>query len=148
MPAKQRISVYIDAAMMDRLEALAKKQRQPKSTIGEAAILSFLTADDADRWEAATGRRLDRLVRQVERLERDQSFAVETLALFVRAWLTATPVLPDAQQAAAQAKGRERYESFLGALGRRMARGQRLADEVTRDIDPDDATGEGVAVDD
>lgn len=139
MPVKQRISVYLDAAMMDRLEALAKKQRQPKSTIGEAAILSFLTADDADRWEAAMARRLDRLVRQVERLERDQSFTVETLALFVRAWLTATPVLPDSQQLAAQAKGRERYESFLDALGRRMARGQKLADEVTRDIGADTA---------
>ena len=135
MPVKQRVSVYLDAAMMQRLEALAKKQRQPKSAVGEAAILSFLTADDADRWEAAMSRRMDRLVRQVERLERDQSFAVETLALFVRAWLTATPALPDTQQAAAQAKGRERYESFLDALGRRMARGQRLADEVTRDID-------------
>lgn len=135
MPVKQRVSVYLDAAMMHRLEALAKKQRQPKSAVGEAAILSFLTADDADRWEAAMSRRMDRLVRQVERLERDQSFAVETLALFVRAWLTATPALPDAQQAAAQAKGRERYESFLDALGRRMARGQRLADEVTRDLE-------------
>ncbi len=135
MPVKQRVSVYLDAAMMDRLEALAKKHRQPKSAVGEAAILSFLTADDADRWEAAMSRRMDRLVRQVERLERDQSFAVETLALFVRAWLTATPALPDAQQAAAQAKGRERYESFLDALGRRMGRGQRLADEVARDID-------------
>ncbi len=135
MPVKQRVSVYLDAAMMQRLEALAKKQRQPKSAVGEAAILSFLTADDADRWEAAMSRRMDRLVRQVERLERDQSFAVETLALFVRAWLTATPALPDAQQAAAQAKGRERYESFLDALGRRMARGQRLADEVTHDLE-------------
>lgn len=135
MPVKQRVSVYLDAAMMQRLEALAKKQRQPKSAVGEAAILSFLTADDADRWEAAMSRRMDRLVRQVERLERDQSFAVETLALFVRAWLTATPALPDAQQATAQAKGRERYESFLDALGRRMARGQRLADEVTRDLE-------------
>lgn len=135
MPVKPRISVYLDGAMMDRLEALAKKQRQPKSAIGEAAILSFLTADDSDRWEAAMSRRIDRLVRQVERVERDQSFAVETLALFIRAWLTATPVLPDAQQAAAQAKGRERYESFLDALGRRMAQGKRLPHEVTRDLD-------------
>lgn len=140
MAVKQRVSVYVEPAMMDRLEALAKKQRQPKSAVAEAAILSFLTADDSDRWEAAMARRIDRLVRQVERLERDQSFAVETLALFVRAWLTATPVLPDAQQAAAQAKGRERYESFLDALGRRMARGQRLSDEISRDLGADENT--------
>lgn len=142
MAVKQRVSVYVEPAMMDRLEALAKKQRQPKSAVAEAAILSFLTADDSDRWEAAMARRIDRLVRQVERLERDQSFAVETLALFVRAWLIATPALPDAQQAAAQAKGRERYESFLDALGRRMSRGQRLSDEVTHDVGSDESTSE------
>ncbi len=57
------------------------------------------------------------------------------LALFVRFWLTSTPALPDTAQAAAQAKGRERYDGFVEALGRRLARGKTLADEITTDID-------------
>ena len=44
----------------------------------------------------------------------------------MRFWLTSTPPLPDTAQAAAQAKGRERYEGFVEALGRRLARGQTL----------------------
>jgi hypothetical protein len=40
----------------------------------------------------------------------------------------------DTAQAAAQTKGRERYDGFLEALGRRLARGRTLADEVVRDI--------------
>lgn len=134
MPVKQRLSVYLDAAMMARLEALAGKERAPKSAIAEAAVLSFLTADDADRWEAAVARRLDRLGRSVDRLERDVEISVEALALFVRAWLTATPPLPDSAQPAAQAKGRERYESFIEALGRRLAKGQSLARELSEEI--------------
>jgi hypothetical protein len=40
----------------------------------------------------------------------------------------------DTAQAAAQAKGRERYEGFVEALGRRLARGRTLADELVTDI--------------
>ncbi len=98
--------------------------------------MSFLTADDADRWEAAMTRRSDRLTRSVDRIERDLEFSVEALALYIRAWLTATPPLPDNAQAAAQANGRERYESFIEALGRRLAKGQRLAREVSEEVAP------------
>jgi hypothetical protein len=55
--------------------------------------------------------------------------------VFIRFWLTSTPPLPDAALAAAQIKGRERYDGFVEALGRRLARGRKLADEVSRDVD-------------
>lgn len=139
MAVKQRLSVYLDADVMARLEKLASKERAAKSSIAEAAIISFLTADDADRWEAAVTRRLDRLTRSVDRVERDLGFSVEALALYIRAWLTATPPLPDGAQAAAQAKGRERYESFIQALGRRMVRGQRWAKEISEEIEPNES---------
>ena len=53
----------------------------------------------------------------------------------MRFWLTSVPPLPDSAQAAAQVKGRERYEGFVEALGRRLARGKSLADEILRDVD-------------
>ncbi|PWB88866.1 CopG family transcriptional regulator [Methylocystis sp. MitZ-2018] len=142
MAVKHRLSVYLDAEMMARLEKLATKERAAKSAIAEAAIVSFLTSDDADRWEATVTCRLDRLTRSVDRMERDLEFSVEALALYIRAWLTATPPLPDSAQATAQAKGRERYESFIEALGRRLAKGQRLSREVSEDLSmPDHEVG-------
>jgi hypothetical protein len=90
--------------------------------------------------EAALGRRLDRLTRQVERLERHVTISNEALALFVRFWLTVTPPLPDTAQPAAQAKGRERYEGFVEALGRRLAKGQSLAQEISQDVIPKGGT--------
>ena len=80
-----------------------------------------------------------RLTRHVERLERHITISNEALALFVRFWLTATPPLPDTAQPAAQTKGRERYEGFVEALGRRLARGQTLAQEISLDIEPGQA---------
>jgi hypothetical protein len=90
--------------------------------------------------EAALGRRLDRLTRQAERLERHVTISNEAVALFVRFWLTATPPLPDTAQPAAQAKGRERYEGFVEALGQRLAKGQSLSQEISQDIVPGDGT--------
>lgn len=133
MAAKDRLNLYFDPATSRALDELAARRKLSKSAIVEAAVSSFLSPDGADRREAALTRRLDRLSRQVERLERDQTITLEAVGLFVRAWLTATPPLADSAQAAAQAKGRERYESFVETLGRRIQQGRSLAKEVLED---------------
>jgi hypothetical protein len=131
---KERLSVYLDPQVMRSLIDYADRRGKSKSLIAEAAIASFLSPDAAERQEATLARRLDRLVRQTERLERDVGIAVETLALFVRFWLTATPALPEQAQAAARAKGSERYHAFIEALGRRIAKGPTLLREVSVDV--------------
>ena len=50
--------------------------------IVETALASFLSPDRSERMEAALGRRLDRLSRQVERLEHHVTISNEALALF------------------------------------------------------------------
>ena len=50
-------------------------------------------------------------------MERDVGIAVETLAVFIRFWLTTTPALPEPAAQAARAKAGERYEAFIAALG-------------------------------
>jgi hypothetical protein len=117
-----------------QLADYAHRKRVPQALIVETALLSHLSPDNSERMEAALGRRLDRLTRQLERLERHVTISNEAQALFVRFWLTSTPPLPDVAQPAAQAKGRERYEGFVEALGRRLAKGQTLAQEVSQDV--------------
>jgi hypothetical protein len=119
---------------MHALTEYAERRGKPKSLVAEAAIASFLSSDEAERQEAALARRLDRITRQMERLERDVGISVETVALFIRFWLMATPSLPEQTQAAARAKGQERYRSFVQALGRRLAKGPGVIQEVSMDI--------------
>jgi len=131
---KVRLNSYFDPDLFDRLEAMAISRCVPRTHIVEAALASFLTPDDADQREAAITRRLDRMTRAIERLERDQEIAGEALALFIRFWLTTTPPVPDNLREAAQAKGRERYKGFVETLGRRLAKGTTLAKEVSSDV--------------
>ena len=146
---RDRMNVYFPPAMLKEIADLADRKGLSRSAIVEAAVASFLSPDGADRREAAFTRRLDRLTRQVQRLERNVGISTETLALFVRFWLTITPPLPSDTQAAAQIKGRERYEGFIEALGRRLQKGQSLFQEIPDDVagrfqspDPDDAPNE------
>jgi hypothetical protein len=131
---KARMNVYFEPSLLQRVEDLAARKGLTKSTIIEAAVASFLSPDAEDRREAAFARRLDRLTRHVERLERDVMISAEALALFVRFWLTVTPPLPDSAQLAAKAKGTERYQGFVETLGRRVAKGQSVLREISIDI--------------
>ena len=131
---KTQISVYIDPDIMTMLADYAARREQSQSMIAEAAIASFLSPDDAERREAAIAKRLDQVDRRMTRLERDIGISVETLAIFVRFWLATTPALPEPAAQAARAKAGERYEAFITALGRRLAKGPKLRQEVSEDV--------------
>jgi predicted DNA-binding protein len=130
---RDRLNLSLPVEMIGRINDLASRKRVTRSAVVEAAVESFLSPDHADMQEAALTRRLDRLSRQVARLERDQRITTETLALFVRFWLTVTPPIPPEDHASAQAKGRERFEGFVETLGKRVQQGRGFADEVVGD---------------
>jgi hypothetical protein len=71
----------------------------------------------------------------MQRLERDLGVSIEAMAVFVLFWLASTPQVPDAAQAGARSKARERYAGFLEALGRRLAAGPKLRQEIGDDVD-------------
>lgn len=121
-------------ALSARLADYAVRKRLSQAVVVEAALTSFLSPDGMDRLEATLARRLDRQVRQLDRLETHIQIANEALAMFVRFWLTVTPPLPDTAETAAQTSGRERYKRFLETLGRRMETGQSLARELSLDV--------------
>jgi predicted DNA-binding protein len=123
--------VFLPPDLVRELDERSKRLKLHKSELVRQAIASFLSADASEQFEAALAKRLDRLNRGQERLERELQIASEALALFIRAWLSATPAAPDgAVRAAMEAKGRERYAGFIDALGRRVAGGRTLLQEV------------------
>ncbi|WP_354098380.1 CopG family transcriptional regulator [Bradyrhizobium sp. S3.2.12] len=131
---KIQLSIYLDPETFKTLEAFAQRRGQPKSLVADAAIAAFLSPDDSDRREAAIAKRLDRIARVLERLERNDGITLETIALFIRFWLTSTPALPEHSTPAARAKGVERYDRFVEALGRRLASGSTVLKEVSIDM--------------
>ena len=66
------------------------------------------------------------------RLERDVGISVETLAVFVRFWLTTTPPLPDTAQAAARAKAGSDTRASSQRSAADSREGRKLRKEVSR----------------
>ncbi len=135
--SQYRLNLFIQPEHAKRLEELAAKKGVSKSSIVAAALASWLSPDAGDQREAAIAKRLDRLSRQAERMERDQNIQIETLALFIRYFLTVSTPVPEAHQDAARAQGRARFEQFVEQLGRHLLRGRSLVRDVVEELHPD-----------
>ncbi|MEE3502902.1 conjugal transfer protein TraG [Acidiphilium acidophilum] len=145
---KSRLNCYFDPKVADQLTTFALRQGIHRSQLVEAAVMAFLSPDALDRREAAFVRRLDRLSRQMERIERDLTIAIEVQAQFVRFWLSASPPIPADQQDAAKARGSSRYQGFIETLGKRLQRGDSLVREISKEITPAFNRRDDAAVDD
>lgn len=132
-PARIKQTYRLDPVLVSLLDERARARRVTRTDVLEAALSAFLSPDYEERVEAALVRRLDRIGRQLDRLGWHLDLSNETVALFIRFWLTANPPLPDTAMKAAQASGRKRWENFVEALSRRMEAGPRLDIEVRRD---------------
>lgn len=132
--SRTRLNIFIEPAHAKRLDQLATHKGVSKSAVIAAALASFLSPDAGDQREAAMAKRLDRLSRQFDRLERDQNVLIETVALYVRYFLTVSLPVPEGQQDAVRAQGRMRYAQFIGQLGRHIQRGRSLVREVHEDL--------------
>ena len=131
---KPRLCVYLSDPVERRLTQAARRPGTSKSAITDAALAAFLSHELEDQRDGAIIRRLDRLTRQYDRLERNLGIATETLALYVRLFLTVTPPVPNADTDAARALGRERFEYFTTQLARRLAGGKNMVRDVLEEI--------------
>lgn len=131
--SQYRLNLFIQPEHAKRLDELAAKKGVSKSSIVAAALASWLSPDAGDQREAAIAKRLDRLSRQTERMERDQNIQIETLALFIRYFLTISTPVPEAHKDAARAQGKARFEQ----LGRHLLRGRSLVRDVVEELHPD-----------
>lgn len=134
MSTRARLNLFIEPNHARKLDDLAAHRGVSKSSLVAAALASFLSPDGGDQREAALTRRLDKLTRQFDKLDRDQAILIETVALYLRYYLTVSPPVPEAHQEAARAQGKIRYSQFLDQLARHLQRGRSLVREVHEEL--------------
>jgi hypothetical protein len=134
--SRGRLNVFLEREHAHRLAELAALKGLSKSAIVAAALASFLSPEEAHRRETAIARRLDKLHSQGERFERDQTILIETVALFIRLYLSVSTPIPEAHQEAARAQGKARFEQFITQLGRDLQRGSGFVKSLREEIRP------------
>ena len=74
---------------------------------------------------------MDRLSRHAERMERDQNIQIETLALFIRYFLTVSTPRSRSASGRSARPGQARFEQFVEQLAA-LLRGRSLVRDVVR----------------
>lgn len=132
--AKKRYALYISRPLASKFDLVAQQRHGSKSAMLEEALRLSLEPQRVPGAEEVLVRRLDELHKVVGTVNRDVAIVTETLALFVRYFLTITPPLPQSEQEPARLLGRERFQVFVAQVGRRLATDHRLVSEVLETI--------------
>jgi hypothetical protein len=128
--AGPRLTVYLTNPVADRLELAAVRKRTSKSALVNEALDRMLNAQRDETHEAGRARRLDRLAKQFASLERKQFVVLESLALFIRYYLTVTAPMAKPEQDASRLVGNQRFEAFVSQVGKRLAGGTSTMSEA------------------
>jgi hypothetical protein len=129
-----KIGAYLTDDVARRFKVELRRSRTTKSALVNEALARFLNPPAATEPDHEVDRTLSALVRRVGRLHREAIVTSETLALFVRYYLTVAPPLPEGERRAAEAVGRKRYEVFVREVGKRVASDTGLVTDVMRTI--------------
>ncbi len=134
---KSRHHFFIDDGLNDSLDKLTEKGDVTRSSIVEDALRAFLNREVASELDEKFKYRLDRHSLQLGRIERDVSFVMESLALFIHNDLAVTAQIAEDDQVSRDA-GRLRFEKFLEQVCRLIASNKGVrARMLARDTDED-----------
>lgn len=132
---RTRIHPYVRAEMAEILQTEAKRRNVSLGDVVEAAANSYFFPEDHEKREELVKKRLDRLQRQMAGLETNLLILSEALSVFVRAWLTHTPEIPEGDKAAAEAAGGMRYQKFRDYVARGVAGGKTMNEKILSQIE-------------
>src|SRR5262245_48189833 len=132
--SKKRYTVYLSHPLARKFDLVAQQRNGAKSALVEEALRASLEPRQHEGLEDALARRLNEVSKALATVKRDVAIATETLALFVRYFLTITPPLPESEQEPARLLGKERFHVFVAQIGRRLAGDHRLVSEVLASI--------------
>jgi hypothetical protein len=139
---RRRLYPYVLREIGDRLASYCAATDTTESAVVEAALRQYL---DKTSDASLLLRRMDRLGRAVERLQRDLDLQSEAFAAFVQLWFAHTPpVAPEARKAA-QAAAEERYEKFVNYVASQFSSGHRFLDDLARETLADEGDLAAVA---
>jgi hypothetical protein len=132
-----RLNLFIQPEHAKRLDELAAKKGVSKSSIVAAAL--GIVAVARCRRPARGGHRqaAGSPVAPGRAHGARPEHPIETLALFIRYYLTVSTPVPEAHQDAARAQGKARFEQFVEQLGRHLLRGRSLVRDVVEELHPD-----------
>ena len=133
---RQRIQPYLPSDLHKRFAAFCAASGTSESAVAQAALTQYL---DRTGDFPLLMRRMDRLGRAVERVQRDLDVVSEALAVWIQLWFAHTPSIPEEAKRAARSESAKRYQQFVDHVASKLAGGHRFVDDLAKETLADDS---------
>lgn len=120
--SKPRVRAYVDHDTYAKLQFATTRPHVSISDTVNNALKVYLSDDYNLEHNSAMIRRLDRMTRESERINQKLAIQSEVLAGFMLYMMRVTPQLPEAEKAAAIARGDKLFDDLVENLKARLAR--------------------------
>jgi hypothetical protein len=125
-----RLQPYVEASLAQRLAALCAARGVTETAVVQEALRQHLEGtSDA----MLLLRRLDRLGRELGRVQRDVEILSEAFGIWVKLWFAHTPSVAEDARRAARASAEARYAQYVQHVTEQYARGSRFVDDLPRE---------------
>lgn len=131
-----RIQPYLPTALRQRFTAYCAATGTTESAVVQAALKQYL---DGTSDQALIIRRMDRLGRAIERLERDLGLLSEAFAVWVQIWFAHAPTIPASGRDTARRESAGRFQQYVAHVATRLSAGKRFVDNFAKEKVADDA---------
>lgn len=127
---RRNIHPYLSDNIYDRFKSYCAATGSTESSVAEAALQQFL--DDSKDFTLVM-RRLDRLGRNIGRIERDLEIFSEAFSIFVQMWFAHTPKISESERDVSQRQAWDRYQQFVDYVASKLASGHRFINDMIQD---------------
>jgi hypothetical protein len=127
---KPRLVAYVRSDLQAKVAAAGKRPGCSQSQVVEAALDAFFSFAADDERDARIIERLDRLGRQLARMERDAQAHLELSGAFARFSFVLAPPVAAADIPSARERGQRRYDQLMSDVAERFAPGRTLLGEA------------------
>lgn len=119
--SKPRVRAYVDHATYAKLKFVTMRPHVTISDTVNNALKVYLSEEYNLEHNSAMIRRLDRMTRESERINQKLAIQSEAMAAFMLYTMRVTPQLPEAEKAAAIARGDKLFDDLVENLKARLA---------------------------
>jgi hypothetical protein len=128
---RKNIHPYLSPELLKRFTGYCNKKNVSQSSVVEAALQEYLDDNSDIRLLL---RRMDRLGRQLDRIEREVGALAEAFGVFVQLWFAHTPRLGDVERKGAEKEAWNRYSQFVEYVARQLGGGHRFINDLVEDV--------------
>jgi hypothetical protein len=130
MSRRKNIHPYLSDDLYARFKRFVSATGATESSIVESALTEFL---DQTSHKRLLLKQLGGLGRNMERIDRDLSIVMETLAAFVQIWMVHNPKPSEAREELQRKTAGPRFTAFQKFVARQLGGGRRFLNDVVQE---------------